>query len=567
MFGRVDELRGKIGIAALCLCAVLHGAAACADTAEGAYDVVIRNGRVFDGNGNPWVHADIAIRDGRFVKIGKVTGKGVREIDAAGKIVSPGWIDMMDQSEETLLKNGLAENKVLQGVTSLIAGEAGTHMSADQTSAFLGRLAAQGISVNFGTYYAAAQAREEVMGERAGEPSAAQLGSMKERVEVAMRQGALGVTSALIYPPSSFQSTDELVELAKVAAAFGGRYASHVRGEGREVLEAVGEAIEIGERAKIPVEVFHLKVADQAGWGVLMPKLGQMIDAARDRGVDVAADMYPYTGAGTGLDATVPTWVFADGVQKGIERLKDPKVRVRLKAQLERDSADGWWNIVKASGGWQNVMLGAAYNEKYDKYQSQSLAAIAKELRLHPADLAWDILIQALPNRASALYFMMNEEDVRTGLKFPWVSIGSDGGVAERAGTLALDLPHPRAYGTHARIIAEYVRNRGVLTLPDAVRKMSSWPATRMGLFDRGAIREGLWADVVIFDYAAIQDRASWREPAQYPAGIEHVFVNGELVVSQGRHTGARPGRILLGPGASRGSARQALEPMLPHGL
>lgn len=252
MFEKVDGLRRKLGVAALCFCGVLHGTVSYADTVSAAYDVVIRNGRVFDGNGNPWVQADIAIRDGRFVKIGKVTGKGAREIDAAGKIVSPGWIDMMDQSEETLLKNGLAENKVLQGVTSLIAGEAGTHMPADQTSEFLGRLAAQGISVNFGTYYAAAQAREEVMGERDGKPSAAQLDRMKERVEVAMRQGALGVTSALIYPPSSFQSTDELVELAKVAAASGGRYASHVRGEGREVLDAVGEAIEIGGRAKIP---------------------------------------------------------------------------------------------------------------------------------------------------------------------------------------------------------------------------------------------------------------------------------------------------------------------------
>lgn len=551
----LDRFRGKRVMLAMLVCGVsFAGSAVLAQADSTRYDLVIRNGRVLDGSGNPWVYADIAIRHGRFAEVGRVDGRGTVEIDAAGKYVSPGWIDMMDQSDETIQKNGLGENKILQGVTSLIAGESGVPVPTQRTAEYLDRLAAQGISVNFGTYYAASQAREEVMGDAAGTPSEAQLSRMKDLVRMAMRQGALGVTSALIYPPSSFQSTDELIELAKVAGDFGGRYASHVRGEGKEVLQAIGEAIEIGARADIPVEVYHLKVAYEPGWGVLMPKVGQLIEAARERGIDVAADMYPYTGAGTGLDATVPTWVFAEGTQKGIERLKDPKIRARLKIELDQDSSAGWWNIVKASGGWQNVMLGAAYNPKYDKYQSQSIATIAQTLGTNPADLAWNILLEALPKRASALYFMMSETDVQTALRFPWVSIGSDGGIAERAGTLALDLPHPRAYGTFPRIIAEYVRTRGVLTLPEAIRKMSAWPATRMGLFDRGMIRPGLWADVVIFDYAAIQDRASWQSPAEYPAGIEHVIVNGQIVASRGKHTGARPGRILYGSGRTEAS-------------
>lgn len=514
-----------------------------------AYDIVIRNGRVLDGNGNPWVRADVAIRNGRFVKVGVVDRRGKTEIDASGKFVSPGWIDMMDQSEETLARNGLAENKVLQGVTTLICGEAGTHKPAGQTGQYLASLAAQGISPNFGTYYAAAQAREAVMGDAAGEPTALQLQHMKDEVDVAMRQGALGLTTALIYPPSSFQSTAELTELARVAARFGGVYASHVRGEGAEALTAISEAIEIGEKAGLPVEVFHLKVAHRRAWGKLMPKIGELIDAARKRGVDVAADMYPYTGAGTGLDATVPSWVFSEGTQKGIERLRDPQIRARLKVEVNGAPSAGWWNIVEATGGWGNVVLGAAYDDKYAAYQGQSIEAIAQALGKDAPDVAWDILLGALPQRASALYFMMSEEDVETALQFPWVSIGSDGGVAEKPGTLALDLPHPRAYGTFPRIIAEYVRARPVLSLAEAVRKMSSWPASRMRLFDRGSIREGLWADVVIFDYPTLQDRATWKSPAEYPSGIDYVIVNGHIVAAHGKHTGARSGKILYGPG------------------
>lgn len=536
--------RGMIAAALVAAMAWFHTGVA----AE--YDLVVRNGRVLDGAGNPWVLADIAISDGRFVKIGRIEGVGRTEIDAEGKYVSPGWIDMMDQSGRVLLKNGLAHNKVRMGVTTVIAGEGGTPVPAEEIGGYFAELESKGISVNFGTYYSATQARVAVMGDGAGAPDKAQIKAMAGKVDAAIRAGVFGITTALIYPPSSFHSTAELIDLAKVVAGHGGIYATHMRDEGKSLVSAVEEAIEIGEKSGAKVEIFHLKAAYEPGWGKLMREAGAAVEAARARGVDVAADLYPYRAGGTGLEATVPSWVFADGFEKAVERLKDPALRKRLKREVEEGSTADWSSLVEAAGGWDNVVLANAHNPKWEKYHFQSIADIAAAEGRHPADIAWDIVIDGLPNRAVALFFMMSEEDIATALRFPWTSIGSDASAAELEGGIDdLGLPHPRSYGTFPRIIAEYVKKQKVLTLPEAIRKMTSWPAARMGLFDRGMIREGLAADLVIFDLDRIADKADWEHPLEFPEGIETVLVNGAVVVKDGEHTGAKPGHVLRGPG------------------
>jgi N-acyl-D-amino-acid deacylase len=541
--------------AVLVLLAAVQGAAA--EPPRPQYDLVIRNGRVLDGAGNPWVEADVAIKDGRFVAIGRVDGRGAREIEAHGDYVSPGWIDVMDQSGGVLRTHGLAENKVGMGVTTVIAGEAGTPVPAAQIDRYLTDLQRSGISVNFGTYYASSQARVEAMGDASGAPTPAQLQAMRDRVDQAMRAGALGITSALIYPPSSFQSTSDLVELAKVAGKYHGIYATHMRDESAGLLSGVREAIEIGEKAGVEVEIFHLKAAYRPGWGTLIAGAAREIEAARARGVDVAADMYPYTAGGTGLDATVPTWVFKDGYKAALQRLSDPKVREQLKREVAAGSQPGWSNLVEASGGWGGIRLGNAFNPQYDRFRNHGLAEIGATLGRDPADVAWDIVIAAQPHRAVALYSMMDEKDVQTALRFDWVSIGTDSAAIAGPGQLdALGLPHPRAFGTFPRVIAQYVRKDHVLTLEDAVRKMTSWPASRMRLFDRGVIRVGLKADVTIFNFDRLEDKATYAEPTLPPTGVDAVIVNGVLVMEKGHHTGATPGQVIRGAGYVEASGR-----------
>jgi N-acyl-D-amino-acid deacylase len=510
------------------------------------YDVVIRGGRVLDGAGNPWVRADVAIKDGRVVQVGQVAGHGAKEIDAKGRYVSPGFIDMMDQSGGVLLKNGTAENKLRMGVTTVIAGEGGTPVEAAQIPAYFAQLEKQGISVNFGSYYSTTQARMKVMGDGAGHPTPAQMDIMRKEVRTAMEAGVFGVTSALIYPPSSFATTADLISMAKVSAQCGGYYATHMRDESGDLVKAVNEAIEIGETSGAKVEIFHLKAAFAPGWGKLMPEAIAAVNAARARGVDVAADLYPYTAGGTGLEIIAPSWVWADGVQKGIERLKDPKLRERMKKEVAAGSMPGWSNLVQASGGFSNVILANGFSQKYAPYHGQSLEKIGAALKRDPADVAWDILLEGLPNRSVALYFMMNEGDIETALHQPWVSIGSDAAASEKFGEMdALGLPHPRAYGTFPRIIAEYVKRRPVLSLEDAVRKMTGWPAQRMGLTDRGLIRDGMRADIVIFDLDRLDDVASWAKPTAAPTGIDTVLVNGVVTIEDGKHSGAKAGAVL----------------------
>lgn len=519
-----------------------------AQISEPVYDIVIRNGRVLDGAGNPWIAADVAIKDGRFVRIGRIEGKGKTEIDARGRYVSPGWIDSMDQSGYVLPQNGLAENKLLMGVTTAIGGEGGTPVPAEQVTEYFAGLERSGISINFGSYFSETQAREAVLGNDSRAPSPEELERMKAIMDLAMRSGAMGMTTALIYPPSSFAKTPELIEMAKVAGRYGGIYASHIRDEGKGLVGAVDEAIEIGEKGGLPVEIFHLKAAYQPGWGKLMNEVGIKVNDARSRGVDVAADMYLYTAGGTGLEATIPSWAFDGGPDKLLERLKDQKIRERLKGEVKTGSP-GWWNIVEASGGWANIVLVNAQNEENAKYEGKNLAQIAAEMNKDPADAAWDLVSQG-NGRVLAIYHMMSEQDVETALKFPWTSIGSDAGAALKLGKVdGLGLAHPRSYGNFPRLIAEYVRKRHVLTLPDAIRKMTSWPATRLRIDSRGMIKEGLWADVVIFDYDKIQDESTYESPYRTPTGIDYVLVNGQVVIDHGKHTGAKPGHVIYGPG------------------
>jgi N-acyl-D-aspartate/D-glutamate deacylase len=517
------------------------------------YDYVIRNGRVLDGAGNPWINADVAVRAGRIVRIGRVEGAGRREIDASGLYVSPGFIDMMDQSGAVLPRNGLAENKLRMGVTSAIGGEGGTPVGVDGIEAYFRGLEEQGISMNFGSYFSETQARVAILGNENRAPNDAELDQMREIMASAMRQGVMGMTTALIYPPSAFATTDELVEIAKVAGSYGGIYASHIRDEGRGLVGAVREAIEIGERGGLPVEIFHYKGAYEPGWGTIIQEAAQEIEAARARGVDVAADLYPYTAGGTGLEATIPSWVFDGGMDSVRARIARPEVRRMLKEQVVT-GYDGWWNIIEAAGGWDGVVLVNARNEENAHFEGKSISTIAQEWGKDPADAAWD-LVAAGQGRVMAIYHMMGEDDVAWALQRPWTSIGSDAGAALVPGSPdVLGLPHPRSYGTFPRILAKYVRDDRVLTLEDAVRKMTSWPATRMRLERRGVLREGAWADITVFDLARVQDRATYDEPVLFPAGIEFVLVNGQLVIEDGgTHTGARPGQVLYGAGKEIG--------------
>jgi N-acyl-D-amino-acid deacylase len=512
------------------------------------YDVVIRHGRVLDGAGNPWIAADVAIRDGRFVKIGKVEGHGTQEIDATGRYVSPGWIDVMDQSGGVLRRSPLAENKLRMGVTTAIGGEGGTPVAAAEIPTYFEALERQGISINFGSYYSEAQTRIAVLGMSARAPTADELTRMRALMDTAMRGGAMGMSTALIYPPSSYATTSELVEVGKAAAGYGGLYASHIRGEGKEVVQSVEEAIAVGEGAGMPVEIFHLKVAWKPGWGILMDSVRTVIERARSRGVDVAADMYVYTAGGTGLEATIPSWAFEGGKDSLLARLANPVIRARLKRE-QQTGVPGWWNIVEAAGGWDGVLLANARNPANAKYEGKRMSVVAQEMGKSPADAAMDLVAQG-QGRVMAIYFMMSEPDIETALRFPWVSIGSDAGaVAQAGGGDDLGLPHPRAFGNAVRVIARYVTERHVLTLEEAVRKMTSWPATRYRLASRGSIKEGNWADVTIFDLATLQDRSTYEHPTEYPTGIDWVLVNGQVTIDHGRHTGAKAGQVLYGPG------------------
>lgn len=523
---------------------ILIGAAPSQD--QPAWDIVIRGGRVLDGAGNPWIRADIAIREGRIGRIGMVEGRGREEIDASGRYVAPGFIDMLDHSQRALLNDGSAVNKLRMGVTTLMAGEGGTAVPADELAGYFTKLETGGIAVNFGTTYGAVQARVKVMGDAAGRPTEAQLQAMDAEVRTAMNAGAFGVSSALIYSPATFQSTSDLARMATIASKCGGLYATHMRDESDKLLTAIDEAVTIGEKSGARVDIYHIKAAYAPLWGRLMPQALARIEAARARGVDVAANIYPYTAGGTGLDVTVPTHVFAKGREAAHAALRDPAVRAQLKKELKAGPQADWSNLVNASGGWKNVVLSSAQNPEYKKFEGKNFVEIGAALKREAADAAWDIWLAALPKRAGALYFMMDERDVSLAMKKPWVSVGTDASVSDKTVPIeALGRGHPRGYGTFPRIIAEYVNARGVLTLEDAVRKMTSLAAGRLGVTDRGTLREGLRADIIVFDAARIKDRATYDTPTAAPEGLGNVIVNGVVAIRDGQPTGSRSGMVL----------------------
>ena len=536
--------------------------------APAGYDLILRNGRIVDGTGNPWYAADVAIQGDRIVKIGDLRGeKAAREIDATGRVVSPGFIDMLGQSEFSLLLDNRATSKLAQGITTEITGEGGSAAPQnDKTltpiqpllahfgltvdwstlAGYFRRLEKQGTPINFATYVGSAQVREAVLGDDNRAPAPEELEEMKALVEQAMKDGAIGLSSALIYPPNIYAKTDELIALARVAAKYGGLYATHMRSEGASQAAALAEAMRIGREANIPVEIFHLKVSGKPRWGN-MKKVVAQIQTARDSGLDIAADMYPYTAGATALASALPPWVADGGTQKLLERLKDPAVRQRIKKDLAGDHPD-WENLFFDVGGASGVVLATVTNPELKKFEGKTLAEVAAAWKKSHLDTLLDFVL-ADEAHTGAIYSMANENDLKTGLQQPWTSIGLD------SNAMALDGPtyephtHPRAFGSMARFLGHYVRDEHLLPLEAAVRKITSLPAQRTHLRGRGLLQPGYFADITVFDPATILDHATYAKPDQLATGVDVVIVNGQVEYQQGKLTGATAGRVLRGPG------------------
>jgi len=540
----------------------------CSGAFAQTYDVIIRGGHVIDGAGNPWIKADVGIREGRILRIGHLDSEqALRVIDATGQVVTPGFIDMHTHSEYPLLYDGNAQSKIRQGVTTEVVGEATSpgpiegpavgqakemlrrynlDLTWNTLDGYFQRLSKAGTSVNVASYVSSCQVRYDVIGYENRPPSGEELEKMRQLVASTMEQGAFGLTNA-IEATCGYAKTDELIELAKVVSRYGGIYATHVRGEGNTILGSVREAIEIGEKANVPVEIFHLKVAGKNNWG-RMPKVVVLIETARARGVDINANQYPYIAANHPMLPLLPPWALEGGVDKTMERLRDPQLRSRMKRDIE-NGMRGWDdNKVQQSGGWQGVVIGGMQTEKNAALAGKTLEELGTIRGKDPANAFFDLLIEE-HGQVMCILFMMNEKDVQTALREPWLDIASDGSSLSSEGLLAAGHPHPRNYGTFPRILGHYVRDEKVLTLEDAVRRMTSLSAQRLGLKDRGLLREGYWADVVVFDPNRITDRATFSSPKQYPDGINYVLVNGHVVIDRGNHTGERPGVVLRGPG------------------
>ncbi|MFI5178795.1 MAG: amidohydrolase family protein [Vicinamibacterales bacterium] len=536
------------------------------------FDVLLTGGRIVDGTGAPWWRGDVGISGNRIAAMGDLHAATARtRIDATGLVVSPGFIDMLGQSEFNVLVDNRAASKIMQGVTTEITGEGSSigpvndRMLADSKETFarykvvadwrtLGeyftRLETRTHpAINLGTFVGAGGVRDYVIGrtERAATPD--ELARMKELVAQAMREGALGLSSSLQYVPDRFASTDELVELAKVAASFGGIYITHQRSESGKIFESLDEVFAIAERAKIPAEIFHLKTAYKANFGK-MPEVLSRIRAARARGLDVTANQYPYTRAANGLDACLPLWVREGGIDKMIERLKDPAQRARAKADMADATATTWENQWYGSGGGDGVMLAEVENADLRKYEGKTLTAIGQALNKDPRDVVMDFVI-ADRAQSGVIISIMTEEDVRLALADPLVSVGTDAGARAEDGPLSESRSHPRAWGSFPRILGHYVRDEHVLTLEEAIRKMTSRAAIRVGLSDRGLLRPGFAADIVVFDPATIHDVATFEDPTHYSVGIKWVLVNGRAVVADGKMTAERPGQVLRGPGTA----------------
>ena len=528
------------------------------------YDLVIRNGRVIDGTGSPWYAADVGIRAGKIAAIGRLAdAPAKRTIDARGMAVAPGFIDMLGQSEMTILVNPHLPSKIFQGITTEITGEGSSiaplndalvkadhvtweHYGVQPTwrtfRDYFARLGKQGMGINLASYVGATQVRRMVLGDDNRAPNAAELERMKALVRDAMREGAVGLSTSLQYAPAPYAKTDELIALAGEAAKFGGIYATHIRDESDAIIPALDEAFRIGREANIPVEIWHLKAAGKFNWG-RMPEIVAHIEAARKAGLDVAADTYGYTAAFNTFSAVIPPWAHDGGDRKMIERLKDPAMRARIRQDMETHSGhrNNEWQLVK---GPESFVVSAVQNPKLIPLQGKSIAEIARLWNKDPVDTVFDILIEDEAFTMVGM-FIMDEPDVALALRQPWVSICNDSQGSALDGVLGREHPHPRAFGTFPRILRKYVREEKLLTLEDAIRKFTSLPAARMRFADRGVLKTGMWADVVVFDPETVRDLATFDQPNQLSEGMRFVLVNGVPVIEEGKMTNALPGKVL----------------------
>jgi len=531
------------------------------------YDLIIRNGHVVDGTGSPWYSGDMAIQNGRIAVIGQLAeASAERVIDAGGLVVAPGFIDMLGQSELSILVDPHLPSKIFQGITTEITGEGNSvaplndaMVKADRTEydhfhitpdwrtfrEYFARLEKQGIGINVASYAGATSIRRMVLGDDNRAPNPNELESMKALVRESMRDGAVGLSTALQYAPAPYASTEELIALAAEASKMGGIYATHMRSEGDAIIPAIDEVIRIAREAQIPAGIWHLKAAGKSNWG-RMPEIVAHIEKARQSGVDIAADTYAYTAWANSFSAFIPPWAHDGGDAKLIERLKDPATRARIRKDMETPSAQ-WDNEWQEIPGPEAILVSVVHNPQLSELQGKTIAEIAKLWSKDPIDTIFDLLI-ADEAFTSVAVFGMSEPDVSLALQQPWVSIDNDAHGAAPDGLLGKEHPHPRAYGTFPRILRKYVREEEKLSLEDAIRKFSALPAQRMRLADRGVLKKGMWADIVIFDPATIRDRATFENPNQLSEGMEYVLVNGVPVIDNGKQTESLPGRVLRGP-------------------
>ncbi len=539
-----------------------------AQAATPPFDIVIIKGHIIDGTGSPWYSGDIGIRGGKIAAIGNLSDAGRnRTIDAHGMVVAPGFIDMLGQSELTILVDPRLPSKIYQGITTEITGEGGSaapqtdvliradrlkydhyHITADWRSfqQYFTRLEKQGMGINLASFVGATQVRRVVLGDENKQPTPEQLDQMKELVRQGMREGAVGVSTSLMYAPAPYAKTEELIALASEAGKFGGIYATHIRDESDAVLPATDEALRIGREGHLPVEIWHIKVAGKANWG-RMPEVVAKINAARAQGMDVTADTYAYTAWSNSFSAFIPAWAHDGGDAKLVERLKDPAMRARIRKDM-MTASNGWDNEWQEIPGPEAILIGVVQNPKLLPLQGKTLAEIAKIENKDPMDALFDLLIEDNAFTEVSV-FGMSEPDVTLALQQPWVAIDNDSSGASPEGILGQEHPHPRGYGTFPRILRKYVREEKKLTLEDAIRKFSALPALRMRLTDRGVLKAGMWADVVVFDPATIRDLATFENPNQLSQGMEYVLVNGVPVIDQSKMTGALPGKVLRGAG------------------
>ena len=537
-------------------------------TPEGNFDVIIRNGTVYDGTGAEPRKADIAIRADRIAGIGDFkSAKANTVIEAKGLVVAPGFINMLSWSTESLIQDGRSQSEIRQGVTTEIMGE-GESMGPvndrvreekirEQTdikydipwntlAEYLQYLEKRGVSCNVASFIGATTIREYVIGNDDKQPTPEQLDEMRELVRKEMEAGALGIGTSLIYPPAFYAKTEELIELCKVAAKYQGKYISHMRSEGNQLFEALDELLRIAREANIPAELYHIKAAGKKNW----PKEDELltrIERAQKDGLKITADMYTYTAAGTGLDACLPPWTEDGGYPALFKRLRDPATREKIKAEVQVDS-DKWENLYLMAGSPDKILLVGFKSEKLKPLTGKTLAEVAKMRGKDPIDTAMDLIAED-ESRISTVYYLMSEENVKKELRKPWISFGSDEASQAAEPPFTKMNPHPRAYGNFVRVLGKYARDEKVLSLSDAIHRLSGLPATNLGLDHRGFLKEGMFADVVVFDPATITDHATFEKPHQYATGMKHVFVNGMQVIKDGEHTGAKPGRALWGPG------------------